>query len=344
MSDSHPFNWKPVRHSFFRDEKMADILHHDGITTQPFLEKEQLTALRELFAEHHDIPKGNGGMFYTVYSQDLAYRERMNREINQILKPTLDKWFTGYKNIINSFVVKVPGPASEFALHQDTTAVDEFKYSAMTVWIPLVDVDVNNGAMCVIPGTHHYFSPYRGVSYPFSFENIEDEIRPYLQPAPVKAGDAILFDPRILHNSLPNHSDKERIAIICGIFPEDAQFEICYKESPEHPIDIWRQEDDFALKNPNFMHHCHARPISGEVIKQLEDKFPMLKPGDFIALAEKMGLKPQNLLPPVSELNCNMIAEPGAEQLPPIHQVEPALTSSPPPKRSFFQRLFSWGS
>ena len=342
---THPYEWQPVRHTVFRDEKMADLIHVDGIAVRPFLEMEQLMALRELFQQTHALSHGEGGMFYSVYSQDLAYREKVHEQIQSILQPGLDKWFVGYKNVINSFVVKLPGPASEFSIHQDTSAVNELKFSALSVWIPLWDVDENNGAMCVAPGTHWFLSPYRGISFPFPFAKVMPEVRRFLEPAPVKAQEAIIFDPRIVHNSLPNQSQKPRVAIVCGIFPEAAQFEICYKESPEAEIEIWQQADDYLLKYPNFMHYCHSRPVSGEVIRKVKDKFSMLKAGEFTEMAADLGLQPKDLLPPVSELNCNMIAEPAGKDLAPLAPVEtaPAVTNEVAKPRGFFQRLFGGG-
>lgn len=321
----HPYAWEPVRHSVFRDTSLADVLHKDGITVQPFLSPEQLTALRDLYQQHHTLSDEKGGMFYSVYSQDLAYREQIHQEVQQILQPTLDKWFQGYKNVINSYVIKLPGKASEFAIHQDTTALDETRFSPLSVWIPLLDITEENGAMCVVPGTHKLFSPYRGISFPFPFAKAKETVRRYLEPVTLKAGEAVVFDPRILHNSLPNLSDSPRVALICGIFPEEAKFNICFKENPEAEIEIYEQEDDFLLKYPNFLHHCHDRPVSGEVIKKIGDKFPLMTEPQVESLLSGASIEPKNLLLARTDESCNMIAEPDnldREPIIPFEEIE----------------------
>ncbi len=264
-------------------------------------------------------------MFYSVYSQDLAYREQIHQEVQQILQPTLDKWFKGYKNVINSYVIKLPGRASEFSIHQDTTALDETRFSPLSVWIPLQDISEENGAMCMAPGTHKLFSPYRGISFPFPFAKANETVRRYLEPVTLKAGEAVVFDPRVLHNSLPNLSDSPRIALICGIFPEEARFNICFKENPEAEIEIYDQDDDFLLKYPNFLHHCHDRPVSGEVVRKVEDKFPLMDDAQVEALLTDAGIEAKNLVLARSDESCNMIAEPDnldREPIVPFEEVE----------------------
>ena len=339
----HPYNWQPVRHTVLKDEALADLIHEEGIAVRPFLEAGQLEQLRNLFEETHSIPKGDGGMFYSLYSQDLEYRKKIHDTIQEILQPTLDQHFQGYKNVINSFVVKVPGKASEFSIHQDTTALDEFKYSPLTAWIPLWDITEENGAMCVVPKTHRLFSPYRGISFPFPFKNIMGTVREYLQPVTLKAGEAVFFDPRILHNSLPNTTDKPRVAIICGIFPEEAEFVINYKASPEAKIELFKQQDDFLLVYPNFMHNCHSRPVAGEVIGEVEDRFEQMEAGTFRKMATGLGLAPANLIPPPVDINCNMIAEPDATDREPLVRPEPVAAQVPEKKAGFFSRIFGKG-
>ena len=103
MMSEHPYNWQPVRHSVFQDEAFANVIHEEGIAVRPFLSDELLASLRSLYLDTHSIPRNNGGMFYSLYSQDLEYRKKIHADISSLLKPTLDKWFKGYKNVINSF-------------------------------------------------------------------------------------------------------------------------------------------------------------------------------------------------------------------------------------------------
>ncbi|MEM7028522.1 MAG: phytanoyl-CoA dioxygenase family protein [Chloroflexota bacterium] len=74
------------------------------------------------------------------------------------------------------------------------------------------DVSVEEGAFCVVPGTHksNYASPYG---------NVIPEEEPGMIPLPVKAGDAILFTENLRHGGFANHSDQTRKTLHVGYGP-----------------------------------------------------------------------------------------------------------------------------
>ncbi|MCX6199880.1 MAG: phytanoyl-CoA dioxygenase family protein, partial [Bacteroidetes bacterium] len=179
----------------------------------------------------HNFEIAKGGMFYSLYSRDIEYRKTVHESIGEIMKPVYDSLFSDYKVVLNSFIVKVSGPESEFCLHQDSTSIDETKYSSLSVWIPLQDTNMSNGCMCVVPYSHRMFSPYRGISFEQPFESIEGTVRKYLYPIELKKGDIFLFDNRIVHNSVINTSGENRVVVMSGIYPKEAP-EINKRPSP----------------------------------------------------------------------------------------------------------------
>ena len=215
-------NWKPIKHRIFKSEKLAHTIHTKGYQVVDFLTQDVLDELDKIYTEEHHFDLENGGMFYSMYSKDTAYRKRVHSRIGELLKPKLEEYFKAYNNVINAFVVKLPGEKSEFYVHQDTTGLDELKYSPLSLWIPLQDITKENGALSVIEKTQWFFSPYRGISFPFPFKGINETIKRYLKPVFMKRGQALFFDNRIIHNSMANTSSKARVAIICGLFPKEA--------------------------------------------------------------------------------------------------------------------------
>ena len=222
--------WQPVRQSVLKSEAIADELQGIGYAIAGRLDGEALEKLQQLYQSLHNFQSPQGGMFYSVYSHDLVYRKKVHEGIAQILHPYYENLFTGYKSILNSYIVKVSGPESEFSLHQDSTSLDETKYSCLSVWIPLQVTDINNGCLCVVPHSHKMFSPYRDISFPQPFDAISDTVRKYLQPIEMNAGDILLFDNRLVHNSVVNSSGQDRVVVMSGIFPEEAKILRCYKD------------------------------------------------------------------------------------------------------------------
>lgn len=74
------------------------------------------------------------------------------------------------------------------------------------------DVDADEGAFCVVPGTHksNMASPYAGM---------EPQDEPGMIPLPVKVGDAILFTENLRHGGFPNKSEKTRKTLHVGYGP-----------------------------------------------------------------------------------------------------------------------------
>ncbi|GHC06548.1 phytanoyl-CoA dioxygenase family protein [Thermomonas carbonis] len=304
--------WKPVRHTVFRDAGLAERIHDEGYAVVSLWSEKELEELQAIGDREHRVQPADGGMFYSVYSQDLGYRRRVHDQVAAIMRPIFEKHFVDYRNVINMFVIKAPGLASEFGVHQDSTTLDEFRFSPLSLWSPLCDVDEDNGALCLVPRSHRFFSPYRGVSFPFPFAPIKHVVREYLRPIPMRRGEALIFDNRLVHCSLPNRSARNRDAIVSGIFPAQADFQVCFKQPglADAPIEIFEQGADWLLNYPNFLQHCHERPVSGTVVGHARFDFEPMDEAEFRAVCSRHGVAAVQAMPPASAESCNMIPEP----------------------------------
>jgi len=301
----------PARHTVIRDHYLAEKIYQEGFAVVDLIDQDTLKTLKELFFRHHQLNDGQqGGMFYSLYSQDLEYREMVHLEIKDVLKQVFDHWFRNYKNVINTFIVKTPGPKSEFNIHQDSTSMDESLHSPVSVWIPLQDVDETNGALCIIPRTHHFLSKYRGISFPSQIGNIQKILPEFLRPVFLKEGQAIIFDNRIIHSSMRNAGKEARLAIVAGIFPEEAPIVTCYSDETTYPyIEILEHPDNFLLTHLKFYHNCTDRPVTGKVIRT-EKRVPQMSEKEFLRLCQQWGI--EKISTPVvhDHVICNMISEP----------------------------------
>jgi hypothetical protein len=294
-------------------KELQDSLYKDGFSVSGNIGEKRIASLKALYHQLHDFKESNGGMFYSLYSNDINYRKKVHFEIEAILKDVYDSLFVDYKTVINSFIVKLPGPKSDFTLHQDSTGLDEYKDSPLSVWIPLQDTDISNGTLCVIPKTHGFFHPYRGISFASPFSNYEDLLRKYLIPINLKAGDVLLFDNRLVHYSHLNFSDVPRIVAMSGIFPKDAEIVSVYKDESimGSPLEIYKQEEDFLLTNTAFYENCTARPYLGKKVLEVKESLEEKTVYDFLNWTDKEGVEPTNISQLVEvAFNMNIISEP----------------------------------
>jgi len=96
---------------------------------------------------------------------------------------------------------------SLFRQHQDYS-YNTGSSNSVTIWIPLQDTSISEGALLCSPGSHN-----NGV-----YENcngiIHDRYEFDFEPVPVKFGQALLFDQKLVHKSGFNVSRNVRFSII----------------------------------------------------------------------------------------------------------------------------------
>jgi len=141
------------------------------------------------------------------------------------------RYFEGHRIFTASFVTKAKDPMGAVPPHQDWTFVDESRFWSATIWCPLVDVDVDNGALGLVKGSQRLYdhvrpSPSPQYSPPFKEQLLQ--IFPYLNVLALAAGQAVVFDNRTLHGSPPNTAKETRAAFGIGITQEEARLRHYY--------------------------------------------------------------------------------------------------------------------
>jgi hypothetical protein len=295
--------------------KIEEIRHsiaENGFVVISKNDRVLLNDLREIYETTHQQHPANGGMFYSVYSQDREYRRLVNEKLGESLKPLLDEIFRDYKTVINSFIIKHPGPKSEFYLHQDSTGLNEWKYSPLSMWMPLQDTTIENGCMWVVPKSHRWFSPYRGISFQSMFDEHRDLLKPYLSPIEMKAGEILFFDNRLAHLSGSNKGIKPRVVVMSGIFPKEADLISVYRdEKVDGPIEIYAQDESYLTENLNFYIDCTARPRTGKKIAEcLKGKLKLLDSELKEILENKGEISKIQYEASLTEVACDIIQEP----------------------------------
>ncbi len=117
-------------------------------------------------------------------------------------------------------VYKKTQVAQEFPWHQDNGYTFTAPQQYVTIWIPLVDVDEENGCPWIAPGTHR-LGTLEHWTTPIGLKCLEDVADAVSVPA--KAGDAIVFSSLAPHRTGPNLvQGSVRKAYILQYAPEGA--------------------------------------------------------------------------------------------------------------------------
>jgi phytanoyl-CoA hydroxylase len=143
--------------------------------------------------------------FHDVHYQDASFTRaaihpNMASVLSQLIGPNVQLHHS-------KMLVKPPENGAAFPLHQDAPYFPHANHSMLAASVHLDDSDMENGCLCVIPGTHkndimphvgRYYLDHK--EYPLSTAT----------PCPAKAGDVLFFNYLTVHGSDVNRSTRNR--------------------------------------------------------------------------------------------------------------------------------------
>lgn len=216
----------------------------------------RIQAMWDFFSEKRDVMSPmNVDLNYrstltTATDRDVVFRQIVNGALLPDVQNAVSRVTGGYRVIGAGFIDKEPGFAL-LPMHQDTSIVqDESKIQCVTIWVALVDVDETNGGLSMIPCSHlHHRSP-RALFTPFPGIAVEDELRKnFSRQVPLKAGQAVVFDRSVFHDSAPNPTQSRRPAVQIVLTPNhQPSFYHMHREVNSQPmLDCYSVPDSFFL-------------------------------------------------------------------------------------------------
>ena len=201
-------------------QELTAALSREGFATTPLLGPGEVTTLRACCGA---VMTGAASGFFTSVLQPPDLRRRAHEAIRAVLAPVLAPLFGEARIVLASVVARSPGSdRQDLPLHQDWSFVDEARARSISVWVPLQDVSSGNGCMQVVPRSHLHDQPLRAIGSGFRYAGIEDVLRrDHLVDVPLAAGDALVFDHRLIHGSHANASPDIRMAVGAVLLPRD---------------------------------------------------------------------------------------------------------------------------
>lgn len=139
----------------------------------------------------------------------------MNPKIHDLVEPILGPNFYCWAS---SFFIKEPFSSSTVGWHQDAYYWPMTPHHTVTVWLAFDDVDSENGAMKVVPGSHlHGLLKHTKSTQTSSVLTLELESGTFSEADAVQfslhAGQVSLHDDRCVHSSPANPSERRRAGL-----------------------------------------------------------------------------------------------------------------------------------
>ena len=238
----------------FTDEHNNLFFNKFGYIKYPFLSQNEIDYLSEVFLSYIkmdgdviDFAK-NLGYYISVFDSNLEKRNYINNILKEVFYHKVDQLLNDYKILYGNFMYKQQG-GHEIEVHQDFSFVDEKKFTAFNLWVPLQDTSSFNGGFHLIESSNKLFNSYRSSTIPHNLTHYNEAFKKLMKPVDVKAGEGLLFDHRLFHYSTPNQSEKVRIAVQMVLIPKEATPVMYYyrPESDKNNLEVYEITEDFLL-------------------------------------------------------------------------------------------------
>jgi thioesterase domain-containing protein/ectoine hydroxylase-related dioxygenase (phytanoyl-CoA dioxygenase family)/glycosyltransferase involved in cell wall biosynthesis len=243
---------KPIQKNFYLSGQIYLEIETKGYAVIDFLDQSEVLNLLD-FYKKQSLPEdlAESELAFSINSSDASYRKFVTHEIQKIFTSKLTSLTPNHRVAFCTFGRKKPNAShSGMPLHQDPSVVDESLLKSFGLWCPLVDVNEKNGCLQVVPKSHLLNSKKRPLfvfdGFPYSKETLSIIQQQYLTAVPMKAGQALIYDRRLLHGSPPNLTNFERVAAIGILVPKDDPIHFCYRGSQTpSKIEVFEVDDEF---------------------------------------------------------------------------------------------------
>ena len=203
------------------DEHIAVRLAEDGFVTVPLLDPDEVAQLLDEVTELDRIGSASaqdyGGASFA--HPDPAFRRRAMSAVEAILSPRIARLFEGHAILLAGCLVKRPGSPG-LDVHQDWTMSADPQARLFNIWCALVDIDEANGALALVPGSHCVAELISGPGIGGYWNGQEETLKERSVVLRPRAGEAVIFDNRVLHWSLENHTAATRPIATMTCMPE----------------------------------------------------------------------------------------------------------------------------
>lgn len=180
-------------------------------------------------------------------------RVKLDRQVKDLLSPVINDIFGMQRTFVAGVLHKGSDGAVPF--HQDLTYTDERYHRSITCWMPLIDVDAQNGAMRVVPFSHRWTSAIRpaGAGGGYPKDDLERHLDRLAVTLPMPAGSLLCWDNALFHSSAANIKGRPRAALAASFIATDAEL-LFYFADTDRRLSGYLIDDRYLSQPRPFTH------------------------------------------------------------------------------------------
>ncbi len=224
----------------FQDPALDECMWRDGFVVVSLLDASELEEARERWERARD-----GGAWGALLSPSRAAEARVadlvgmhhmrTDDARREVMAWIDHWGgdrcrrlmrEDLRSYAGQFLIKPRGGGAT-SWHLDASLVDPARYAAARVWCALDDVTEREGCVRVLPGTHRVSGYVRGWGHDIRRGPLAAHLERQIQGArsvTLRAGEALIWNPGLVHSSLPNRGTSDRVALSVTMAEPEARF------------------------------------------------------------------------------------------------------------------------
>lgn len=188
-------------------ENTSCFFEENAFDNEGRLIKSKELAINKVGHAMHDLEKD---------CESVTYTKKMLGLLNDIglEKPVI---------VQSQYIFKQPKIGAEVHPHTDSTFIYTEPLSCVAIWVAMEDATIENGCLCIIPGSHKTYplqqqycktKDGKGTEFHDTKSERVDWDLSKLEPVEVKRGDMVLMHGEVVHASYANTSSKSRHAFV----------------------------------------------------------------------------------------------------------------------------------
>lgn len=266
----HAFNLKAGRatdyehklYKILKDNRLENEINHKGYAVVSLLQKEEIESLKNKFEEVFPNRKLFTGSYSTIKDTSIEVKKEAHDFIISTIKNRLDEFFENYFTPGSLLYSRRPDNQFVLELHNDPSLIlNEHLEPFYGIWCPLVDVDETHGVLNIVPGSHRLSNKLNFAFNVFKWDFIDKRnlLNKFIRGFKLKAGEAIIFDARMMHASSPNKSTIDRDNIVLRINHKDSKyFNLITESNKSNYGSLYKQDKGYFFTNTIKEHNVKS--------------------------------------------------------------------------------------
>lgn len=233
----------------FKNAKHQTSFDEKGFVHFNLLTNEEVKKLQQLYSQiESEIDKSSTQKYSSAQDIDRHRAQEISDEILKLVEPILSDFIENYEALAAAFLVKPPHQTSNDAIpwHQALTLVDETQFEPAMAWIGLEEKKGANWLYYLVPGSHLFEDFIRTApKYTLYFNQYKPFFNALAIKIPLKQGEILVFNNRLLNRSPENRAKIESKAIQVALKPKNAQWKYYFKDDFNNKVNVYNVDSDF---------------------------------------------------------------------------------------------------